>query len=158
MRDDSAPGTGDAGAVGGPPPGRGPGPGGDEGHRNEVLLVGRITAEPVFREMASGDRLASWRMCVVRPPREGVLGRRSDSIYCVGFDAGLHARVGEWRMGDVVRVAGALRRRVWHGRADVRSMYEVEVRTVALVRRARPQAGETAEASLSGPAVPGAGR
>ncbi|WP_306371258.1 single-stranded DNA-binding protein [Nocardiopsis sp. CC223A] len=116
-------------------------PGRDEGHRNEVLLVGRITAEPVFRKMANGNRLASWRMCMARPAREGVSGRRSDAVYCVGFDSGLHPDLEEWRLGDVVRVTGALRRRFWHGRPEERSTCEVEARTVALVRRSRPGPG-----------------
>ncbi|CAL9581453.1 hypothetical protein SUDANB121_05067 [Nocardiopsis dassonvillei] len=128
---------------------------GEEGHRNEVLLVGRITAEPVFRKTARGDRPAGWRMCVGRPAGQGVSGRRSDAIYCVGFDPGLHPRVGEWRSGGAVRVTG---RRVWHGRADVRSMYEVEARTVALVRRARPGTGDAPAVPCPRPAPPEAGR
>ncbi|MFD6098212.1 single-stranded DNA-binding protein [Nocardiopsis flavescens] len=153
--------TGGAGASGEAPRGRPPGSGGEEGHRNEVLLVGRVTAEPVFRETASGGRLAAWRMCVGRPPREGA-ARRSDAVYCVGFDTGLHPQVGQWRLGDVVRVTGALRRRVWHGRGDVRSMYEVEACTAALVRRARPASGpppaEDRDAGAVPAAGPGAGR
>lgn len=133
-------------------------PGRDGGHRNEVLLVGRITAEPVFREMANGNRLASWRMCMARPPREGVSGRRSDAVYCVGFDPGLHPELGEWRLGDVVRVTGALRRRFWHGRAEERSTCEVEARTVALVRRSRPADGDLPAAAFPRATGKGAGR
>lgn len=130
----------------------------DEGHRNEVLLVGRITAEPGFRDMASGDRLATWRMCMTRPPREGVSGRRFDAIYCVCFDSGLHAELETWRLGDVVRVTGALRRRIWHGRPEVRSMHEVEVRTAALVRRARPDAAKAPAVPHPRPAAEDTGR
>jgi single-strand DNA-binding protein len=110
-------------------------------HRNEITLVGRVTAEPTVRELPSGDRLATWRICVARPPDTRFRGRRVDSITCVSFDTWIHDEVREWRLGDVVRMSGALRRRTWRGYDGVRSVHEVEAHGAVLVRAARPRHG-----------------
>lgn len=106
----------------------------EEGHRNEVVVAGRITSEPVLRDLPSGDRIATWRICVARSADSGFRGRRVDSITCVSFDRVLHGRIGDWCAGDVVQVSGALRRRTWQGRSGIRSVCEVEVRTAELLR------------------------
>lgn len=106
-------------------------------HRNEVVLAGRITAVPVMRNLPSGDHLATWRICVARPPTSNFRGRRVDSVTCASFDSGVHRAVEGWRVGDVVEVRGALRRRTWWGRAGFRSVCEVETAQVAFVRSRR---------------------
>ncbi|MFF8768101.1 single-stranded DNA-binding protein [Nocardiopsis dassonvillei] len=105
-------------------------------HRNEILVAGRITARPLIRELPSGDRLATWWVCVARPRDSRYRGRRSDSITCTSFDRDLHEGIRAWRLGDVVRMTGELRRRTWRGREGVRSVCEVEARTAILVRAA----------------------
>ncbi|NYH50791.1 single-strand DNA-binding protein [Nocardiopsis arvandica] len=114
----------------------------DPDHRNEILVAGRITAAPLVRELPSGDRLATWRICVVRSPDSRYGGRRVDSITCTSFDRGLHERVRAWRLGDVVRMTGELRRRTWRAHEGVRSVCEVEARTATLVRTARGHSAE----------------
>jgi len=109
----------------------------EEEHHNEVLVAGRITAEPRFRELPSGDHLATWRICVARHPSTRFRGRRVDSITCVSFDKGLHEYLRGWRLGDVVDVHGALRRRTWRGVAGPRSVCEVEATSVRFVRGRR---------------------
>lgn len=105
-------------------------------HRNEILVAGRITAEPFVRELPSGDRLATWRICVARPSDSRYGGRRADSVTCTSFDRDLQERIRLWRLGDVVRMTGELRRRTWRGHEGVRSVCEVEARTATLVRAA----------------------
>lgn len=109
----------------------------EEEHHNEVVVAGRITAEPRFRELPSGDHLATWRICVARHPSTRFRGRRVDSITCVSFDKGLHEYLRGWRLGDVVDVHGALRRRTWRGVAGPRSVCEVEATSVRFVRGRR---------------------
>lgn len=109
----------------------------DEEHRNEVVVAGRITAEPRFRELPSGDHLATWRICVARHPSTRFRGRRVDSITCVSFDEGLHEHLRGWRLGDIVDVRGALRRRTWRGTAGPRSVCEVEATSVRFLRARR---------------------
>ncbi|WP_121182587.1 single-stranded DNA-binding protein [Nocardiopsis sp. Huas11] len=110
-------------------------------HLNEIVLVGRVTAEPSVRDLPSGDRLVTWRICVARPPDTRFRGRRVDSITCVSFDEGVRDEVRGWRLGDVVRLSGALRRRTWRGYDAVRSVHEVEVGGAALIRAVRPKRG-----------------
>ncbi|WP_150254718.1 single-stranded DNA-binding protein [Nocardiopsis deserti] len=105
-------------------------------HRNEILVAGRITARPLIRELPSGDRLATWRVCVARPRDSRYRGRQSDSITCTSFDRDLHEGIRAWRLGGVVRMTGELRRRTWRGREGMRSVCEVEARTATLVRAA----------------------
>ena len=109
----------------------------EEEHHNEVVVAGRVTAEPRFRELPSGDHLATWRICVARHPSTRFRGRRVDSITCVSFDEGLHEHLRGWRLGDVVDVRGALRRRTWRGTAGPRSVCEVEATSVRFVRARR---------------------
>lgn len=110
-----------------------------QGHRNEVLLAGRITAEPSARELASGDHLVSWRLAIARPPgrRAGHTagtGHPVDAVTCTSFRPEVHEAVRGWRIGDVVRVSGALRRRFWRTRQGAASVFEVEVHEVGRVR------------------------
>ena len=99
-------------------------------HRNEVMLVGRLSMEPVGRELPSGTLLTQWRLAVRRP--EDHPGRqRSDAIECATFDDEVRDMVAGWLVDDVIEVRGALRRRWWRGG----SRYEVEVRTAQRVAR-----------------------
>lgn len=107
----------------------------DQGHLNQVSVVGRITAAPTVRELPSGDRLVSWRIGVARPEDPRRPGPRLDSLTLVSFEDSMVDRVREYRLGEVIRVAGVLRRRIWRGPQGVRSVLEVEVRTVDLERR-----------------------
>ncbi|MFB8761698.1 single-stranded DNA-binding protein [Nocardiopsis alba] len=105
----------------------------DRGHRNEVVVVGRITAAPRVRTLPSGDRLVSWRIGVARPrdpSRPGAAGR-VDSLTLVSFEERIVDRVSGLRRGSVVRATGALRRRIWRGALGVRSVLEVEVASVS---------------------------
>ena len=115
---------------------RSPVPDRADGHRNEVFVVGRVTAAPSERELPSGDRLVTWRICVARPEVSGRRRGRADSLTLVSFDPRLRAAVEGWRVGDVVRVTGELRRRAWRGRGGVRSVLEVEADTAERLREA----------------------
>jgi single-strand DNA-binding protein len=104
-------------------------------HRNEVVLVGRVTTAPSERELPSGDVVCSWR---VTADRDGDAG--FDAVDCTAWTAKLRRAVGSWQKGDVVEVTGALRRRFWRSGGAVASVYGVEVRTarrVAAVTRRR---------------------
>ena len=74
-------------------------------HRNEVVLVGRITSPASERVLPSGDTITSWRITVDRD--------------------------GEGR--DVVEISGAIRRRFWRAGAGLGSATEVEVQTAKRV-------------------------
>jgi single-stranded DNA-binding protein len=103
-------------------------------HRNEVVLIGRLSMEPVDRELPSGGTLTGWRLAVRRP--EDQAGRqRADAIECATFEDDVRDMTAGWRIDDVIEVAGALRRRWWRGG----SRHEVEVRTARRLEPATPE-------------------
>jgi len=111
--------------------------------RNEVLLVGRLSAAPAERELPSGDVLLSWRVVVDRPAEPGGATERSgdrrtavDALECVAKAAGVRRVAASWQVGDVVQVEGALRRRFWRGPGGLASRHEVEVRAARRLQRA----------------------
>lgn len=125
--------------------------------RNDVTLVGRLSASPDERAMPSGDTLTKWRIIVRRRP----LVRRGgfvDTIQCVTFDAEVAAMVKAMRPRDPMEIRGALRCRIYGPPSAKSWRYEVEVHAVALVAMqpsADPPATPeklTAEADL--PAAP----
>ncbi|MFW5419360.1 single-stranded DNA-binding protein [Nocardiopsis sp. CNT-189] len=120
------------------------------GHRNEVVLEGRVTAEPSVRELPSGDRLVTWRVTVARPGGDGAAGagRQADSITCVSFRTDIQDATRGWRIGDLVHVVGALRRRYRRSRGFAGGVVEVEVTAVRVLGGAaghRPPPGPGGE-------------
>lgn len=102
-------------------------------HRNEVTLVGRLSAEPVVRELPSGDAVTSWRLVVDRAPRQnptsderGRANRTVDALECATFLPEVSRAIASARSGDLVETTGALRRRFWRSSTGVASRYEVE--------------------------------
>lgn len=135
--------------------------------RNEVVLVGRVAAPAVERELPSGDWLASFRVVVDRPaaaPRaDGARAVTVDALDCTGWSAGVRRTARTLAPGDVVEVSGALRRRFWRSGAGAASRTEVEVlglRRLARAprlpeaasrRRGRPEATPVLEGDDGGP-------
>lgn len=107
----------------------------DSSDCNQVRLVGRLAAAPLERALPSGDAVAQFRVVVTRtgrPTRPGV-----DTIDCAAWTVALRRRLLRWEAGDVVEVAGALRRRFWRSsEGGAASRYEVEVQQLRRVRRA----------------------
>ncbi|MEQ4210059.1 single-stranded DNA-binding protein [Actinopolymorpha sp. B9G3] len=103
-------------------------------HRNEVLLVGRVSMCATRRELPSGDIVSGIRIVVERDP-ESLHGRtaRIDAIDCVAWSEQWHDEMRRWELGDVVEVVGALRRRFRRTEAGTVSRYEVEVQRARLI-------------------------
>lgn len=100
---------------------------------NEVVLVGRVSQAPEERIMPSGDPLWVFRLVVSRPPG-GRAGH--DTLDCAVWGGRARRTVRSWRDGDVVRVAGAMRRRFFRTAGGAASRVEVEVLEASLIRRA----------------------
>lgn len=109
--------------------------------RNEVVLVGRVSAPAEERELPSGDVIMTWRVVVDRPPAkrrsDAVRATTVDTLDCVAWTAGLRRTARRLDAGDVVVVEGALRRRFWRAGAAAASRCEIEV---SRVRRLAAQA------------------
>ncbi|ASU84606.1 single-stranded DNA-binding protein [Nocardiopsis gilva YIM 90087] len=100
------------------------------------MLAGRVTAEPYVRELPSGDHLVTWRISVARPPANRRPNQPADPITCVSFRPDIEEATRGWRIGDVVQVSGALRRRFWRSSKGSTSVIEVEAASVALLESA----------------------
>jgi single-strand DNA-binding protein len=102
---------------------------------NEVRLCGVFAATAITRILPSGDELVSFRVTVARPTG----GRtRVDSIDCASTKATVRRSAGRCEPGDVVELAGSLRRRFWRSPAGTpASKYEVEVTTLRRSRTGR---------------------
>lgn len=106
--------------------------------RNDVVVVGRLSAAPTLRELPSGDEVMSFRVVVRRPPD---LKRRPgaatvDSLECAVWRGDVRRVVRGWAVGDVVEVSGALRRRFWRRPGGAASRWEIEVRKARRLARA----------------------
>jgi single-strand DNA-binding protein len=110
-------------------------------HRNEVHLVGRVSADPVLLTLPSGDSVVSVRLVVERPRPPAGHGRRQqvDTLACAGWIPALRRTLLRWGPGDVVEVDGSLRRRFWRAEGVPQSRYEVELSVARRLARA-PQA------------------
>jgi single-strand DNA-binding protein len=100
---------------------------------NEVRLVGRLSADPQERELPSGDQVVQLRVVVPREPGSGGGGGagRVDTIDVACWSARTRRTSGRLHRGDVVEVAGVLRRRFFRAGAATVSRYEVEAGRVA---------------------------
>jgi single-strand DNA-binding protein len=107
-------------------------------HRNEVLLVGRVAAEPLPTELPSGDLVVTVRLVVERPRPPAGRGARTrvDTLTCAAWTARLRRAVARWSEGDVVEVSGALRRRFWRAAGAPQSRYEIELTAARRLVRA----------------------
>lgn len=97
---------------------------------NLVELTGRVSGDPMTREMPSGDELVTLRLVVTR-----VGGGPVDTIDCACWSARARRAAGRLVDGDRVRVEGALRRRFFRSSGGPASRYEVEVRRMVRDRR-----------------------
>ena len=107
---------------------------------NEVRLIGRIPAAAEERLLPSGDVLCTFRVAVTRDlAQDGAHGsgrQRVDSLECVTWSGRVRRSAMSWEVGDVVEVAGALRRRFFRTAAGTGSRVEVDVRSGRRLRRA----------------------
>ncbi|GAB2949230.1 single-stranded DNA-binding protein [Nonomuraea fastidiosa] len=97
--------------------------------RNEVLLVGRLSAPAEEHPLPSGDTATKWRI-IVRRRRHRRGAALTDSIPCVTFDPETAAVVRALKPREYMEVTGAFRCRVFGPAAAKIWRYEVEVSSV----------------------------
>lgn len=106
-----------------------------EAGTNDVLLVGRVSGEPLERALPSGDLLVAFRVVVDRRGRDAHGSSATcDTIDCTAWTAATRRRALRLAAGDPVVVAGHLRRRFWRGPQGPASRYDVEVTAVRTPR------------------------
>ena len=104
----------------------------DDSADNQIFLRGRLAAEPLTRELPSGDELCSFRLTVRRADSS-----RVDSIECAATAAKARRTLARAEPGDELEVRGCLRRRFWRSPSGPASRYAVEVATVRVSARRR---------------------
>jgi single-strand DNA-binding protein len=106
---------------------------------NEVRLLGRLAADPQLRELPSGDTVWNLRVVVERRvlPGKEKPRQRVDSLECAVWSGRLKKQVEKWEAGDIVEVAGALRRRFFRAGGATASRVEVELTGGRIIRRAK---------------------
>jgi single-strand DNA-binding protein len=95
---------------------------------NEVVLRGRVSSEPIEKELPSGDRLVEFRIVIPRVNREGV-----DTLDIAAWTSktrrsGLALHVEQW-----VEISGAIRRRFWQAPNGLASRWQIEARAISRI-------------------------
>jgi len=95
---------------------------------NEVLLRGRVSGEPLEKELPSGDRVVEFRIVVPRKTREGV-----DTLDIAAWTSkarrtGLTLKPDEW-----VEISGAIRRRFWQAPSGLASRWQIEASAISRI-------------------------
>ena len=95
---------------------------------NEVLLRGRVSGEPLEKELPSGDRVVEFRIVIPRRTRDGV-----DTLDIAAWTAktrrtGLSLKAEEW-----VEISGAIRRRFWQAPSGLASRWQVEASAISRI-------------------------
>ena len=119
--------------------------------RNEVVVCGRLGADPLPKQLPSGDEIMTWRLVVDRLPVDGT--RKVDVIDCTTFAARVRRQALVWTEGDLIEVTGALRRRFWRSAGGLQSRCEVEVSSAAK-RSSGPDRPSTVVVALRRPRKP----
>lgn len=105
------------------------------GTRNEVVLVGRVAAAPLERLLPSGDSLLTARVIVDRDASaQQHSSQRVDTIDCVAWTVRVQRSMRAWSPGDLVEVAGSIRRRFFRGGSGPVSRVEVEIKQTKRVK------------------------
>lgn len=95
---------------------------------NQIHLVGRVSSEPVERELPSGDRVVAFRLVV---PRDA---GGADTIDIAAWTARLRRTAAALHPDQVITVDGALRRRFFRTSGVTASRYEVEAQGITRLR------------------------
>lgn len=106
--------------------------------RNCVTLRGRVSSAPLLRELPSGDVILTFRLVVARAksPMTAKSKQTSDWVDCAAWGGRARRSASRWRVGDMVEIEGALRRRFFRAEARTSTRVEVEVLAGRLVERA----------------------
>lgn len=121
----------------------------DDTFANDVLLRGRISAEPERRTLPSGDSVLTLRLVVRRMGRSPMTrGSRqvSDWVDCSVWGGRVQATAAGWHAGDEVELRGALRRRYYRTPTGSATRLEVEVLGGKRLRRAGGHARQSRNA------------
>ena len=93
--------------------------------RNEVFLQGRVTSEPIEKQLPSGDSVVEFRIVIDRP-RSRSTKREVDTLDIAVWLAKPRRRALTLAPDDWVAIDGSVRRRFWRAPTGVASRWQVE--------------------------------
>ena len=121
----------------------------EDANHNDVTLRGRISSEPVLRELPSGDEVLTFRL-VVRRERRSPMTRGSkqvsDWVDCSAWGGRARSKAATWHVGDSVELRGALRRRFYRTGTGSATRLEVEMLSGKRLRRTEADAPQSGRA------------
>lgn len=97
-------------------------------YKNQVELVGRVSGEPVEKELPSGDVLVEFRVVIDRDDRVGV-----DTLDITAWKSQIRRRALTLKTEEWVGIRGVLRRRFWRSPSGISSRWQVEARELARI-------------------------
>ena len=105
---------------------------------NLVRLRGKVSTAPEERALPSGTTIVTLRLSVPRETSPMTEGSRqtADWVDCSAWGRKVRRSASGWRVGDLVEVEGALRRRFYRGASGTATRLEVEVLSGRVVSRA----------------------
>ena len=92
---------------------------------NKVVLVGRVSAPAVERELPSGDKVVEFRVIVDRKGRRGKK-REVDTLDIAAWSASARRSSLSLKAEAWVEIHGAVRRRFWQAPHGLASRWQVE--------------------------------
>ena len=106
---------------------------------NRVSLTGRLSSQPLERDLPSGDRVVTFRLVVPRERTPMTAGSKqsSDWLDCAVWAGRVRRAACRWQVGDLVELEGALRRRFFRTGEGTSTRVEVEVLGGRRLGRAR---------------------
>ena len=101
--------------------------------RNEVFLEGRVSSEPVEKQLPSGDFVVEFRIVIDRPQSRGKSKGKSrgakrevDTLDIAVWLSQLRRRALTLAPDDWVAIDGSVRRRFWRAPTGLASRWQVE--------------------------------
>jgi len=93
--------------------------------RNEVFLQGRVSGEPVEKELPSGDLVVEFRLVIDRAQSRSEK-REVDTLDIAVWSARVRKRALTLSVDDWVAIQGSIRRRFWRAPTGLASRWQVE--------------------------------
>ena len=93
--------------------------------RNEVFLQGRVSGEPLEKELPSGDLVVEFRIVIDRALSRSQK-REVDTLDVAVWSAKTRRRALTLAVDDWVAIEGAIRRRFWRAPTGLASRWQVE--------------------------------
>lgn len=99
---------------------------------NNVILMGRLTADPALKATTSGKEVCSFSIAVDRAYQKQGEARKTDFINIVAWEAGARFVARYFKKGQLIAVVGSIQTRSYEDKnGNKRTAFEVLAREVS---------------------------